>query len=209
LPEGRPGRYPGPAVSLRRVGPLAALAVSCLALSACGGHSSSASGSGSIESDLAGKQVAGLFAANGVVGVTAPVCTASTTLPGDFSCTAKPVLGPCTAKSTGFCRSPLAPTKVWFDCFPNTGKDPYTCKLVNPPAGVSVFTTAAEKAAPKHGIWKCLTLNQAKQNIGPFLLATNDPHAPVEQQGSYMTLSAAQVTAKQHHLTLVKDCSSP
>jgi hypothetical protein len=195
-------------VSFRRVGLAAALAVSCLALSACGGHSSSASGSGSIESDLLSKQVAGLFAANGVAGVSSPVCTASSTLPGDFSCTAKPVLGPCTAKSAGFCRSPLAPTKVWFDCFPSTGKDPYMCKLVSPPAGVSVFTTAAQKAAPKHVIWKCLTINQARQKIGPILVATNDPHGPVEQQGEYMTLSAAQGAARQLHLKLVEDCAS-
>jgi hypothetical protein len=186
--------------------PRAALAVCCLALSACGGgHPSSA---GSIDSALLSKQVAGLFAANGVSGVESPDCTASSTLPGDYDCTARPVLGPCDSKSTGFCRSPLAPTRVWFDCFPSKGKDPYACQLVGAPAGVSVFTTAAQKAAPKHGIWKCLTLNQDEDKIGPFLLATSDPHGPVEQRGEYMTLSAARSVARQLHLALVKDCAS-
>ena len=50
-------------------------------------------------------------------------------------------------------------------------------------AGVPVFTTKAQKAAPKHAVWECKTLNADHIRIGPFLIATNDPHGPTEQRG--------------------------
>ncbi len=136
----------------------------------------------------------------------APACTPAT-IAGNFTCSARPILGPCTAKTTGPCASPLAPTKVWFDCFPDkAGTRPWMCQLVSPPAGASVFVTKAQKAAPKHAVWVCKTFNADQERIGPFLIETGDPHGPTEQRGGTMTVEAAQLLAKQLGLKLTTSC---
>lgn len=182
---------------------VAALALGCAALAGCGsGHSSKP---GSLDSALGVKQVAGLFNA-GLTGVIAPTCTPAA-IAGNFDCSAEPILGPCTPGTTGPCASRLAPAKVWFDCFPDTGGSvQWMCQLVRPPAGVPVFTTRAQKAAAKHATWQCKTYNADHVRIGPFLIATNDPHGPVEQRGGAMTFAAAQVLAHQLNLKLTDGC---
>jgi hypothetical protein len=77
---------------------------------------------------------------------------------------------------------------------------------VSPPAGVPVFTTKAQKAAPKHAVWECKTLNADHIRIGPFLIATSDPHGPTEQRGGAMTFDDAQLLAKQLGLKLTNGC---
>jgi len=189
----------------RRLACLAALAAVCATLAACGGG-----GSGSkptdLEAALAVKQVAGLFAPDGLEGVFAPACTPAA-IEGNFDCSAKPILGPCTAQTTGPCRSRLAPTRVWFDCFPQTGGTvDWSCQLVEPPAGTPVFTTAAQKAAPKHAVWFCRAFNADHKKIGPFFLATDDPHGPLEQRGGAMSVDQAQQLAQQLKLRLTVEC---
>jgi len=187
------------------VGYLAVILVAvCATLAACGGG-----GSGSkpadLESALAVKQVSGLFAP-GLDGVIAPSCTPAV-IPGNFRCTAEPILGPCTPQTKGVCDSRLAPTRVWFDCFPDSGGDAdWSCQLVDPPPGAKVFTTAAQRAAPKHAIWVCRTLDADGNKIGPFFIATNDPHGPTEQQGGAMSVDQAQLLALRLRLKLTVDC---
>jgi hypothetical protein len=178
----------------------------CVALAGCGG---SGGGGGSkptsLESSLGVKQVAGLFNV-GLTGVIAPECTPAA-ISGNFDCTAQPILGPCTAGTAGPCSSKLAPTKIWFDCYPDTkGAVPWMCQLVAAPAGVGVFTTKAQKAAPKHAVWECKTFNADHIHIGPFLIATDDPHGPTEQRGYAMTQDAAGALARQLHLKLTISC---
>ena len=79
-------------------------------------------------------------------------------------------------------------------------------QLVDPPPGTKVFTTAAQKAAPKHAIWACRTLDADGNKIGPFFVATNDPHGPTEQQGGAMSVDQAQVLAQRLGLKLTVDC---
>jgi hypothetical protein len=188
---------------IRRVRQLAVLAVGCAALAACG--SSHSPKPASLESALGVKQVAGLFDV-GLAGVIAPVCTPGA-VSGNFHCSAQPILGPCTAGTSGPCASRLAPTKIWFDCFPDVGGSvPWMCQLVSPPVGVPVFTTKAQKAAPKHAIWQCKTFNADHIRIGPFLIATGDPHGLKEQRGGAMTQVVAAALAAQLHLKLKIDC---
>lgn len=179
------------------------LAVGCAALAACGtSHSSKPS---SLEGALGVKQVAGLFNV-GLTGVLAPVCTPAA-IAGNFHCSAQPILGPCTAGTTTPCASRLAPTKVWFDCFPNVGGTvKWMCQLVGAPPGAPVFTTRAQKAAAKHAIWQCKTFNADHIRIGPFLIATSDPHGPKEQRGGAMTQDDAAKLAGQLHLKLTISC---
>ena len=189
----------------RRVGYLAIATVACVTLAACGGGGSGSTAT-DLESALAVKQVGGLFALGGLNGVIAPSCT-STAVSGNFRCTAEPILGPCTPETKGPCSSRLAPTRVWFDCFPDSsGGVKWSCQLVDPPPGTKVFTTAAQKAAPKHAVWVCRTLNADGKKIGPFSVATNDPYGPTEQQGGAMSVDQAQVLARQLGLRLTVDC---
>ena len=191
-------------MSRRSVLSRSVLAACCGALAACGGSSSNAS---SLESALAARHVATLFAAGGLAGVKSATCVASPVLAGDFSCTARPVYRPCSASTKGPCASRLAPTEVWIACFPDQGAAVrWMCQLVRPPAGVPVFTTAAQRAAPKHGLWQCKAFNADHIRIGPFFLATNDPHGPLEQRGGDMTVGAARALASRLHLRIVVDC---
>jgi hypothetical protein len=188
---------------------VALLAACCVAVAGCGGGGSKSSGSGSssssLEAALGVKQVAGLFT-DSLEGVIGPACTPAA-IAGNFHCSAQPILGPCTAATSGPCKSPLAPTKIWFDCFPDTGgADQWSCQLVAPPAGVSVFTTKAQKAAPKHAVWICQAFNADHQRVGPVWIATNDPHGPMQQRGESMTIEAAKVFAKQLGLKLTNGC---
>jgi hypothetical protein len=198
-------------VSGRAVAYLALLAACCAALAGCGGSggSSSSTSAGSkptsLESALGVKQVAGLFNV-GLTGVIAPQCTPAA-ISGNYDCTAEPILGPCTAGTTGPCSSRLAPTKIWFDCYPDVGATvQWMCQLVRAPAGVSVFTTKAQRSAQKHAIWQCKSFNADHVRIGPFLLATDDPHGPIEQRGFTMTQDDAAKLARQLHLKLTVDC---
>jgi hypothetical protein len=195
----------------RRLGVGSALLACCAALAGCGGGHSSSGSSSPIVSALESKQVATLFDGKGLAGVRSVSCTSAAGLSGYYHCTATPVLGPCSDSSSGPCDSPLAPTKIWFDCFPNqSGADQWTCQLVSPPAGVNVFTTAAQRAAPKHGIWECKAYNADRQKIGPFLLATTDPHGPVEQRGQGdVSLAMAHQMAAQLHIKLIEVCALP
>jgi hypothetical protein len=197
-------------VSSRGVAYLALLAMCCAALAGCGGSGSSSSSSGgskptSLESALGVKQVAGLFDV-GLTGVIAPQCTPAA-ISGNFDCTAQPILGQCTAATSGPCSSKLAPTKIWFDCYPDVGGTvQWMCQLVRAPAGVSVFTTKAQKAAPKHAIWQCKSFNADHIRIGPFLVATDDPHGPIEQRGYTMTQDDAAKLAHQLDMRLTISC---
>ena len=151
------------------------------------------------------KQVTGLFDA-GLTGVIAPTCSPAA-ISGNFHCSATPILGPCAAGSTGPCASPLAPTRVWFDCFPDAGGGmEWMCQLVSPPAGAPVFTTKAQRSAPKHAIWECRTFNADHVRIGPFLIATSDPHGPQEQRGGFVTWDGATALAKRLDLKLTNGC---
>ena len=189
-------------VTARRTRRLAAL-LAVAALAGCGGGH----GVSSLDSALAATHVATLFSPSGLAGVKAPQCTAAPVLKGDFNCTATPVYRPCTAKPTGPCASKLAAPRVWLQCFSiSRAGFSWTCDLVAPPVGAAVFTTPALRAAPKHGVWQCKNLNVAQEKIGPFLLATADPHGPVEQEGGYMTLAKARGLAARLHLKLVDDC---
>ena len=118
---------------------------------------------------------------------------------GNFGCSARPILGPCAPAMTGPCASRLAPTKVWFDCFPSVGRgrESGRASSCSPPAGVSVFTTRAQKASPKHAVWECKTLNADHIRIGPFLIATNDPHVPTEQRGERDDISGRRAAARR------------
>jgi hypothetical protein len=195
-------------VSGRGVAYLALLAACFAALAGCGGGGDSADGGSkptSLESALGVKQVAGLFDV-GLTGVIAPACTPAA-ISGNFDCTAQPILGPCTAGTTGPCSSQLAPTKIWFDCYPDVGGAvPWMCQLVRAPAGVSVFTTKAQRSAPKHAVWQCRTYNADHIRIGPFLIATADPHGPIEQRGGAMTEDDAAKLAGQLHMKLTVSC---
>jgi len=179
------------------------VAVGCAALAACGtSHSSKPS---ALEAALGVKQVAGLFNV-GLTGVLAPVCKPAA-IAGNFDCSAQPILGPCTAGTTAPCASRFAPTKVWFDCYPNAGGSvKWMCQLVDPPQGARVFTTKAQRAAAKHAIWQCKTYNADHVRIGPFLIATSDPHGPKDQRGGAMTQDAAGKLARQLHLKLTVTC---
>jgi hypothetical protein len=190
-------------VSARSAVSIALLVLCCAALAACGsGHKSNDK---TIEGALGLKEVAGLFT-TGLTGVTDPACTPSA-IPGNYHCSAKPVLGPCTAGASGPCDSRLAPARVWFDCFPDTsGTAKWSCQLVPPPAGVSVFTTKALKAAPKHAIWVCKAFNADHLRIGPFLIATTDPHGPTEQRGGYVSYVDARALATRLGLKLTNGC---
>jgi hypothetical protein len=200
----RPRRYPGHAVSGRAVAYLALLATCCIALAACGGGGGGPKPT-SLESALGVKQVAGLFDV-GLTGVIAPACTAAA-IAGDYHCSAQPILGPCTAGTPGPCSSRLAPTRIWFDCFPDVGGTvQWMCQLVSPPAGAPVFTTRAQKAARKHAIWQCKTFNADHIRIGPFLIATDDPHGLREQRGGAITEDAAAALARQLDLKLKISC---
>ena len=181
-----------------------ALVAGCfVGLAGCGGGKSSSPSS--LEAALGVKQVAGLFAGR-LDGVLGPVCTPAA-IAGNFSCSAQPILGACAPSTTGPCASPLAPAKVWFDCFPDTGGTvKWDCQLVSPPPGVPVFTTRAQKAAPKHAVWTCKTFNADHERIGPVLIVTNDPHGPKEQRGGAMTIESAQLLAKQLGLKLTNGC---
>jgi hypothetical protein len=195
-------------VSGRGVAYLALLAAFCAALAGCGvGGNGGGGGSkpATLESALGVKQVAGLFNV-GLAGVIAPTCTPAA-ISGNFDCTAQPILGPCTAGTTGPCSSRLAPTKIWFDCYPDVGGTvQWMCQLVRPPVGVAVFTTKAQKSAPKHAIWQCKTFNADHIRIGPFLIATDDPHGPIEQRGGTMTQVDAAKLAGQLHMKLTISC---
>jgi hypothetical protein len=183
---------------------LALLATCCVALAGCGGGGGG-SKPASLESALGVKQVAGLFNV-GLTGVIAPTCTPAA-IAGNFDCNAQPILGPCTAATTGPCSSRLAPTRIWFDCYPDVGGTvQWTCQLVRPPIGVAVFTTMAQKTARKHAIWQCKSLNADHVPIGPFLVATEDPHGPIEQRGGDVTQVAAAKLAGQLHLRLKIAC---
>lgn len=175
----------------------------CGLLAGCGGHE--APTGSTLQSALVGKNVEGLFT-TGLVGVQGPVCTPST-LAGNFNCTATPIYAACTPETVGPCASRLAPAEVWIDCFSQPKEtDQWSCQLADPPAGTSVFTTAAQRAAPKHAIWQCANVNVAQQKIGPFLIATNDPHGPTQQVGSSITQEQAQALAAKKHLKLAVDC---
>lgn len=191
-------------MSSRGVAYLGLPAACCVGLAGCGGG-----GAGSkptpLESALGVKQVAGLFDA-GLTGVIAPSGTPGA-IAGDFHCSAQPILGPCTAGTSGPCSSRLAPTRIWFDCFPDVGGTvQWMCQLVSPPAGAPVFTTKAQKAARKHAIWQCKTFNADHIRIGPFLVATDDPRGPKEQRGGAMTEDAAASLAAQLQLKLKISC---
>ena len=177
-------------------------------IAGCGSSGDSGGGAPkptSLESALGVKQVAGLFNV-GLTGVIAPRCTPAA-ISGNFDCSAQPILGPCTPGTTGPCSSQLAPTKIWFDCYPDVGGTvKWMCQLVRAPAGVAVFTTKAQKTATKHAIWQCKTYNADHIRIGPFLLATDDPHGPIEQRGGAMTQDAAGMLARQLHLRLKISC---
>jgi hypothetical protein len=191
-------------VSSRAVAYLALLATCCIALVGCGGGGGGSKPT-SLESALGVKQVAGLFNV-GLTGVIAPACSAGA-ISGDFHCDAQPILGPCTAATSGPCSSRLAPTRIWFDCFPDVGGSVrWMCQLVSPPPGAQVFTTKAQKTARKHAIWQCKTFNADHIRIGPFLIATDDPHGPKEQRGGAMTEDAAAALAGQLHLKLAISC---
>jgi hypothetical protein len=140
--------------------------------------------------------------------VRKPVCTPSKTLADDFDCTAIPVYHACTASTPGPCASPLAAARVWMQCFPYSHAGfHWSCTLVDPPPGTPIFSTSAQKAAPKHGVWECRALTEGGDKIGPFFLATSDPHAPMQQEGAgYMTLVAARALAGQLHVKLVNLC---
>jgi len=187
---------------------LTLLAACCVVIAGCGGSGGSGGGGSkptSLESALGVKQVAGLFDV-GLTGVIAPQCTPAA-IPGNFDCTAQPILGPCTAGTSGPCSSHLAPTKIWFDCYPDVGGTvQWMCQLVRAPVGVSVFTTKAQKAARKHAIWQCKTFNADHLRIGPFLLATDDPHGPIEQRGGAMTQGDAGKLAGQLGVKLKISC---
>jgi hypothetical protein len=192
-------------VSNRHVVHLVVLVACCAAIAGCGGGGGKSSSSSSLEAALGVKQVAGLFT-GGLNGVIAPVCDPAA-VTGNYNCTAQPILGPCTASTQGPCASPLAPTKIWFDCFPDKGgADQWSCQLVSPPAGTSVFTTKAQKAAPKHAVWICQAYNANHERVGPLWIATNDPHGPMQQHGESMTIEAAAVLAKQLGLKLTNGC---
>ena len=195
-------------MSGRRVAYLTLLVVGCAALAACGGGSGGGGGGSkptSLESALGVKQVAGLFDV-GLTGVLAPKCTPAA-ISGNFDCTAQPILGPCTAGTSGPCSSRLAPTKIWFDCYPDVGGTvQWMCQLVRAPEGVGVFTTNAQRTAPKHAIWQCKSFNADHIRIGPFLIATDDPHGPIEQRGFAMTQDDAGKLARRLHLRLTISC---
>src|SRR5262249_4080251 len=139
------------------------LVLGTVVLAGCGGGGSSRSG---IEAALLDGKVADIFSPSQLAGGKSPVCTASKTLPGDYDCSAVPILRPCTSATTGPCDSPLAPAQVWMQCFPLTsGAFAWSCTLVEPPPGTPVFTTPAQKAAPKHGIWLCRALNKDGERV--------------------------------------------
>ena len=70
-----------------------------------------------------------------------------------------------------------------------------------------MFTTAAQKAAPKHAIWMCRTLDADGNKIGPFLdRDERSARADRAARAARMSVDQAQVLARRLGLKLTVDC---
>jgi hypothetical protein len=182
------------------------LAVCVLLIAGCGGKKATPA---SVASAIGSKNVASLFKkSTGLEAVRDVTCTESA-ISGNFSCTGTPTFVTCRPGSGPAvpCASTTAPTKAWVACFPNEKTGPkLDCRLENPPAGLNVFVTAAQRAAAKVATWRCVDLDYDGNAIGPLTISIAKSFGPVETEPNAMSKAHARVVALAMHLPLRTHC---
>jgi hypothetical protein len=87
------------------------------------------------------------------------------------------------------------------------GDDQAYCAVQGEPPGEPVFTTAAERAAPKVVTWKCEDEDDEGRQIGPAFVSIEDggPGSPVEEH-EWMTQADARRLARRLGADFGIDC---
>jgi hypothetical protein len=96
---------------------------------------------------------------------------------------------------------------IHLTCSDVAGEENLACVDTGAPPGTPVFTTAAERAAPKEVTWKCEDENEQGQAIGPVLVAIKGAPSggPVEEH-EWMTETQARELARQLKAQFGTDC---